>query len=200
MRWNQESLWKQIPVPLSLCVSEVYAHEATAGRICWGQSLVLDSHQLLRVRGNPCNPELGMKFFQFRAASCIRHLSRSSLCLHGKCPRDALLLVLKDFNLVFREVRCSLVVRCCEAHWNLLGEAHLNQNQPALQPLQMYCSCKYRRCIQHLKDPIVHFKTMIQWSLSSIHIFLISWVHGLKVRDSSKHGIAFQYENLELSI
>jgi len=41
---------------------------------------------------------------------------------------------------------------------------------------------------------------MIQSSLSSIHIFLISQVHGLKVRDSSKHGIAFQYENLELSV
>jgi hypothetical protein len=41
---------------------------------------------------------------------------------------------------------------------------------------------------------------MIQWSLSSIHIFLISQVHKFKVRYSSKHGIAFQYENLELSI
>jgi hypothetical protein len=100
--------------------------------------------------GNPCNPELGMKFFQFQAASCTRHLSRSSLCLYGKCPRDALVLVLKDFNLFFRRVPCSLVVRCCEAHRNLLGEAHLNQNQPALQRLQMSCSCKYRRCMQHV--------------------------------------------------
>jgi hypothetical protein len=41
---------------------------------------------------------------------------------------------------------------------------------------------------------------MIQSSLSSIHIFLISRVHSLKVRYSSKHGIAFQYENLELPV
>jgi len=49
LKWGEiMSPSKQIPVPLSLCVSEVYAHKATAGRICWGQSLVLDSDQLLR--------------------------------------------------------------------------------------------------------------------------------------------------------
>ncbi len=91
-----------------------------------------------------CNPELGMKFFQFQAA---RHLLRSSLCLYGECPWDALLLHLKN---LFRGVPCSLVVRCHEAHRHLLGKGHLNQNWPALQLLQMYCSCTYKRYMRHV--------------------------------------------------
>jgi hypothetical protein len=63
------------------------------------------------------------------------------------------------------------------------------------------CSCElhiwatHANILKDLKDPLVHFKTMIQSSLSSIHIFLISRAHSLKVRYSSKHGIASQYEN-----
>ncbi len=102
---------------------------------------------LLRVPCNPCNPELGTKFFQFQATRCSRHLSRSNLCLYGECPRDALLLHLKDLNLFLRYVHCSLVVRCYEADKHLLAEGHLNQNQPALQLLEMY-SCTYKRYMQ----------------------------------------------------